>query len=245
MSPDLLRAIFITDPLIIASTAYHGLWNSLAVASDKDEATQIRIARRWARSLLTIAGVKVRVEGMENIDLHGSYVFTSNHVSYMDTPVIFTHIPVNFRFLAKSDLFKVPFIGGHLTKARHIPVPLEAKAALKAMSEASRTLKERGISLLVFPEGGRSLNGDLQEFKDGAAYLAIKAQVPLVPVGLMGMHGVLPMHSVHMKPGDVTLRVGKPIPTEGLKLADRGRITRELFERVAELSGQAVLAERT
>jgi len=243
MSLARLRAIFITDPLILFSTAFHGTWNLIVDLFGAGEDTQVRIARHWAKSLLQVSGVHVHIEGLEKVDRNGSYVFVSNHVSYMDTPVIFTHIPVNFRFLAKSKLFKWPFIGTHLTRARHISVPLEARAALKAMSDASHTLKSRGISLLVFPEGGRSESGKLQEFKDGAAYLAIKGGVPLVPIGLTGMHDILPMHSADVRPGHVTLRVGDPIPTDTLKLHDRGRITQELRDRVAELSGQAAYTQ--
>jgi 1-acyl-sn-glycerol-3-phosphate acyltransferase len=241
MAPGFFRAVFITDPLILLSTVIHGSTNLVVSFFDrnKDSRKQIAIARAWARSLLRIAGVKVRVEGLEKIDPKGSYVFVSNHVSYMDTPVIFSNIPVNFRFLAKSGLFKVPFIGNHLTRAGHISVPLEARAQLKVMGEAGRTIRERGISLLVFPEGGRSESGLLQEFKEGAAYLAIKGGVPLVPVGLEGMFDILPMHSVHMRPGNVTMRIGDPIPTEGLPLSARGPLTQELRDRIAELSGQA------
>jgi 1-acyl-sn-glycerol-3-phosphate acyltransferase len=238
-----LRALFISDPLIVLSTAFHGTLNLIADLFGAGEDTQVKIARHWAKSLLQVSGVHVRVEGLEKIDPGGSYVFVSNHVSYMDTPVIFTHIPVNFRFLAKSELFKWPFIGTHLTRARHISVPLEARAALKAMADASHTLKSRGISLLVFPEGGRSEDGTLQEFKDGAAYLAIKGGVPLVPIGLIGMHEILPMHSAIVRAGHAVLRVGEPIPTEALKLHDRGRITQELRDRIAELSGQAAYTQ--
>ena len=239
MGLGVLRSILITDPLIILATACFGTANLVVSLFDADERRQIAIARAWARTLLRIAGVKVRVEGMEKIDPAGSYVFVSNHVSYMDTPVIFTHIPVQFRFLAKKGLFSVPFIGGHLKRAGHIPVPLEAKAALRTMAEAGRIVRERGISLLVFPEGGRSETGELLEFKDGAAYLAIKAGVPVGPIGLIGMHAILPMHSVNMRPGKVVLRIGEPLPTANLSIADRARLTQELRDRIVELTGAA------
>jgi 1-acyl-sn-glycerol-3-phosphate acyltransferase len=196
---------------------------------------QIRIARAWAKMLLRIAGVRVSVEGIDKISMSGSYVFAANHVSYMDTPVIFSYIPVQFRFLAKVELFAWPFIGDHLKRAGHIAVPRESRAALKAMSDAGRTVRERGISLLVFPEGGRSESGELQEFKDGASYLAIKAGVPIVPVAISGMHKVLPMHGALIRPGNVTIRIGDPISTTGLTLHDRGRLTQKIYERVKEL----------
>ena len=243
MSLGLLRAVLITDPLIIVATLAYGTVNLIAALLNASQERQIAIARSWSRMLLRIAGVKVRVEGLEHIDKAGAYVFVANHVSYMDTPVVFANIPVQFRFLAKKELFKVPGIGTHLTRAGHIPVQLEAKAFLRTLTEAGRLVRERGISVLVFPEGGRSETGELQEFKDGAAYLAIKAGVPMVPLGLIGMHRILPMHSVHVRSGHVTLRVGEPIPTAGMTLADRGRLTQTLRERVAELSGAAAYTQ--
>ena len=241
--PGFLRAVLITDPLIVLATAVFGTANLVVSLFSRNERTQIAVARRWARTLLQIAGVKVHIEGMHHIDVNGAYVFVSNHVSYMDTPVIFTHIPVQFRFLAKKGLFSVPFIGWHLRQAGHIPVPLEAKAFLKTLTEAGRLVRERGISLLIFPEGGRSESGELQEFKDGAAYLAIKAGVPVVPIGLTGMRHILPMHSVHLRPGHVVLRIGEPIATDSLTLSDRGRLTQELRDRVAELSGASAYTQ--
>lgn len=243
MSLGLLRALLITDPLIIIATLAYGTANLIAAVLHASEERQIAIARAWARMLLRIAGVKLRVEGLQHVDPAGAYVFVSNHVSYMDTPVVFANIPVQFRFLAKKELFNVPGIGVHLTRAGHIPVPIEAKAFLRTLTEAGRLVRERGISILVFPEGGRSENGELQEFKDGAAYLAIKAGVPVVPLGLTGMFRILPMGSVHMRSGQVTLRVGEPIPTAGMTLADRGRLTQILRERVAELSGAAAYTQ--
>jgi 1-acyl-sn-glycerol-3-phosphate acyltransferase len=146
---------------------------------------------------------------------------------------------VQFRFLAKKMLFHIPFLGYHLTRAGHIPVPREnPRAALKAMAEAARIIQERKISVLIFPEGGRSLTG-LKEFKEGAAYIAIRAGVPVVPLALKGTLEVLPMHSLNVRPGKVSLTVGDPIPTSGLSMHDRAELTRELRERVAEMLGES------
>jgi 1-acyl-sn-glycerol-3-phosphate acyltransferase len=140
-----------------------------------------------------------------------------------------------FRFLAKKSLFRVPFIGGHLRRAGHIAIPREdARGSLKAMSESARMVKERGVSALVFPEGGRS-QGQLKEFKDGAAYIALKAQAPLVPVAILGTREVLPMGSLLVRPGKVRLRIGEPIHTAGLTLQDRARVTAELRARIVRL----------
>lgn len=234
-----LRALLITDPLIVLATAAYGAVSLLTSLFDATGRAQHRVACAWARMLLRIAGVKVTVEGLEHISAGGNYVFVSNHLSYMDIPVILPHIPVQFRFLAKKSLFKVPFIGYHLHRAGHIPVHREdARASLKTMTEAAAIVRGRGVSVLVFPEGGRS-PGEMTEFKEGAAYIAIKAGVPAVPVGLSGTRQVLPMDSLLVKPGRVVLRIGEPIPCAGLGIHDRRRLTAELRDRVVELTKDA------
>jgi 1-acyl-sn-glycerol-3-phosphate acyltransferase len=234
-----LRALLWIDPLAIAATAVMGSVNLVVALWDDEGRQQLRVARAWGRMLLGIAGVKVKVIGIEKVDPSQSYVVVGNHVSYMDTPVLLSHIPVNFRFMAKQGLFDVPFIGGHLKKAGHIPVPRDdPRSALKVLSSAGKAMKERGLSVLVFPEGGRSEDGELRPFKDGAAYLAIKGGVPLLPICLIGMHDILPMHSIHVRPGRVTLRIGNPIPSEGLVTHNRAALTEQLFESIAQLQAQ-------
>ncbi len=203
-------------PLIFLSTSFFGLISLAASLFDKTGHFMMRTARRWARSLLWIAGVQVKVEGLEKLTPGASYVFASNHLSYMDTPVILTHIPADFRFMAKDGLFKIPLLGTHLGQAGHIPVPRhDPRAAVKTMSLAADSIRTRSISVLIFPEGGRAADGALQPFKDGAAYIAIKAGVPLVPLAISGTREVLAMHTATFHRGKVTLRVGDPISMEG------------------------------
>jgi 1-acyl-sn-glycerol-3-phosphate acyltransferase len=213
----LFWSLVFVDPLIIMSTFVCGLVSLVASPFDPSGRFMIRTARVWARSLLAIAGVRVKVEGLEKLTPGASYVFASNHLSYMDTPVILTHIPADFRFMAKSGLFKIPLLGTHLGQAGHIPVPRgDPRAAVKTMTLAADTIRARNISLLIFPEGGRSHDGVLQPFKDGAAYIAIKAGVPVIPLAISGSREILAMHSATFHRGQVTLRIGDPIPTEGL-----------------------------
>ena len=238
MSPGLLRALFITDPLIIVATTVLGLLNLLVSLFETDGRRQVAIAQYWSRVLLFIAGVKLEIEGLEKIDPKGSYVFVSNHVSYMDTPVVLGHIPLQFRFLAKKSLFSIPLLGYHLKRAGHIPVPREnPRAAIQAMSEAAKAIRDRGVSILIFPEGGRSLTG-LKPFKEGAAYIAIKAGVPVIPLCLKGTLEVLPLGSLNVRPGRVLLRVGDPVATSHLTLHDRAQLSGELYQRVSELLGE-------
>jgi 1-acyl-sn-glycerol-3-phosphate acyltransferase len=175
----------------------------------------------------------VSVEGLEHIDPAGSYIFAANHLSYMDTPVILANIPVQFRFLAKRGLFKIPLIGTHLRRAGHIPVPREdPRGAVKTMQTAAEIIQNKGISLLIFPEGGRSHDGQTRPFKEGGAYIAIRAGVPLIPLVLIGTREVLPFGAGIVKPGHVTLRILKPIPTAELNLKARGVLTDQIREMI-------------
>lgn len=202
---------------------------------------QNAIARAWARALLAVSGVKVQVEGLEKIKKDGSYVFVSNHLSYMDTPVVLANIPAQFRFLAKRGLFQIPFMGWHLARAGHIPVPRgDARAAVKTMTEAAQIVRDRAISLLIFPEGGRSRKGEMRPFMEGAAYIAIRAGVPLVPVGLIGTREVLPYGSGNVRSGHVTMRIGDPIPTAQSTLRDRSKLTELLRNRVVALINESL-----
>jgi 1-acyl-sn-glycerol-3-phosphate acyltransferase len=234
-----IRAFLILDPLVLLATAFMGTVSMMVSFFDSSGRTQHRVARAWARMLLWIAGAQVRVEGAERIAPGSSYVIVANHLSFMDIPAILAHMPVEIRFLAKRSLFKAPFIGYHLRRAGHLPVEREdVRASLKTMGEAAHMIRGRGISVLIFPEGGRSPH-EMREFREGAAYIAIKAGAAAVPVGLDGTRQILPMGSLHMKPGEVVLRIGEPIRTEGLKIHDRQALTEELRRRVAELAGAA------
>jgi 1-acyl-sn-glycerol-3-phosphate acyltransferase len=234
----LLWTLLWVDPLIILSTIFFGLISVVLSLFDKSGRKMMAVARAWARSLVKIARVRVKVEGLDQIDPNGAYVFVANHLSYMDTPVVLSQIPVEFRFMAKKGLFQIPFLGTHLMQAGHIPVPREnPRAAVKTLSLAAQTIRDRGVSVLVFPEGGRSLDGVLQEFKEGAAYIAIKAGVPVVPMALIGSRRILAVGSVTFHSGPVVVRVGEPILTKGLTLKDRGDLTMAVRERIVGMLG--------
>jgi 1-acyl-sn-glycerol-3-phosphate acyltransferase len=230
------RAYFITAPLIVLATIAFGLVSLVISFFESNGRRQMAVARVWARCLLIASGVSVKVEGLQKIAPGASYVFIANHLSYMDTPVVLANIPVQFRFLAKRGLFQIPLLGTHLARAGHIPVPRgDARAAVKTMNTAAQAIRERAISLLIFPEGGRSETGELAAFKEGAAYIAIRAGVPLVPVALIGTREILPYGSGHVRSGSVTMRIGDPVATAQSALHDRGRITAELRDRIVSL----------
>jgi len=235
-----LRAYLLIDPLIILATVVFGIISLLTSVFDKSGRTQHAVARLWARTLLAVSGVRVRVEGLEKLRPDCGYVLVANHRSYMDTPVIMAHIPLQFRFFAKKGLFRIPLLGGHLRRAGHLPVVREnPRASVKSLSDGARLIRERNLSVLIFPEGGRA-PADMREFKEGAAYLAIKAGVPAVPIGIAGTREVLPMESSHVRPGAVTVRIGDPILTEGVRGDYRGELSQLLQQKVAELMGESI-----
>jgi 1-acyl-sn-glycerol-3-phosphate acyltransferase len=235
-----LRGLLFADPCIVLATIFFGSISLIVSLFDRTGATQIKVARAWARTLLAVSGVHVKVEGLDEIVPTGSYVFISNHLSFMDTPVVLANIPVQFRFLAKRGLFQIPFLGQHLSQAGHIPVPREdPRAAVKTMQLAAETIQRKKISLLIFPEGGRSHDGELQPFKEGGAYIAIRAGVPVVPVAISGTRELLPWGSGIVRSGCVKLRILKPIETMHLSLKDRGVLTEQVRSSIAHELGRA------
>jgi 1-acyl-sn-glycerol-3-phosphate acyltransferase len=208
---------------------------------DKGGRAQHRLAQKWSRMLLAVAFVRTTVYGGDRLDPDTSYVVVANHSSYMDIPALYSALPIELRFFAKKGLFSIPLLGWHLHRAGHLPVVRgDARASLKSMSDGARLIRERDISVLLFPEGGRTEAG-IRDFKEGAAYIAIKAGVPIVPVGLVNIRGVLPMHSLLLRPGKVEIHVGDPIETAHMTIHDRGRLTGMLQERVTELAGESAV----
>jgi 1-acyl-sn-glycerol-3-phosphate acyltransferase len=232
-----LRSLLISTPLILVSTIVMGTLSIIASLFDGSGNTQHILAHGWAHTLLAFGFIRVRTEGLENLDPKQTYVFVANHSSFMDIPAILSELPFQFRFFAKKGLYRIPFLGTHLKRAGHLPVDRSnARNSLKSMTEGARIIAERHVSVLLFPEGGRSPHG-LREFKEGAAYIAIKAGVPVVPMALVGMRERLPMGSIHIRSGRVVLRIGRPIPTTGLKPSDRESLTQQLYSEISELLG--------
>ena len=231
-----LRALLVTDALCVLATIVFGAIGIAVSFFDPTGDRQIALARAWGRWICIICRIRLEVEGLEKLAPGQHYIFTPNHLSYTDTPVLLASLPLNFRFIAKEELFKIPFLGTHLKRAGHISVPLEdPRASIRSLSHAARVINERHLSVLIFPEGGRSEDGQLQEFKDGAAYLAIKAGTPVVPIALCGTREVLPMHSLHVRGGRVKVRIADPILTAGMKLHDRTSITAHIRAEIVNL----------
>ncbi len=237
------RSNALQTPVLALVTAVCGL-AALAVSPvDKKGRAQHWIARLWARCGVWSTLSRLKVEGGENLSKRRVAVYAPNHTSYMDIPVIFAALPFQFRILAKKELWKWPFIGWYLERSGQMPIDIaNPHATLSSLGGAVKTLR-KGMPLVVFPEGGRTSDGELRPFLSGAAYLAIRAQVPLVPIVLKGVYDLLPIHTHHFYPGELTVRVGEPIETKGMSVKQNGELTERLREAMEAMLGEPARTE--
>jgi 1-acyl-sn-glycerol-3-phosphate acyltransferase len=220
-------------PLFGLATAAFGCVSLLCGLWDKSGRQQHAIARAWARVLLLISLSSVKIIGAEKLHEHETAVYASNHLSYMDTPVLFARLPFQFRILAKQALWKIPFIGWYLHRSGQVSVDTNSPRSLIAsLNRGVATLKS-GLPLVLFPEGGRAATGELQTMMSGCAYMAIKAGVPLVPLTLVGTYELLPIHVYALNPRPLLIVVGDPISTADLTTRDADALTTRLYEAIS------------
>ena len=216
-------------PLFFLTTAFFGSLSLVSSLWDKSGKQQHRIAQVWGRTITCISGAKVTVLNGQYLDGRVA-VYVANHLSYTDTPVLFGALPFQFRIVARHDLFKLPFIGWHLTRSGQVPVNVtNPRASISSLGSAVKTLKS-GMPVFIFPEGGRTQSGHVEDFLNGPAFMAIRAGVPIIPMALIGTHELLPIHTSEFYPVPVTLAVGEPIDTSAYSI----RQVEELTERVRE-----------
>jgi len=230
-----LRSYFVYVPLVYLYTFVLGILSLLSSLFDSSGRVQHWFARLWARMILKTGPIPVHVEGLENIDPARPGVYAANHLSALDIPVLLAEIPGQFRIMAKKELFRYPMLGWHLKRSGQIPIVLgDAHASVGSLKRAGRTLR-KGLPLMVFPEGGRSPNGQLQPFMGGAFFAAIAEQVPVVPVAIVGTYELLPMNSFHVLPGEVAMIIGQPIATTGMRLRDMDKLASQVRDAIAEM----------
>ncbi|HEY0784389.1 MAG TPA: lysophospholipid acyltransferase family protein, partial [Acidobacteriaceae bacterium] len=230
-----LTSTLLRAPLFLAATAAFGSASLLASLVEKDGRLQHRIAHSWARVSMACAGSRITVLGEPNLRACPVAVYCSNHLSYMDTPAIFASLPFQFRIVARSNLWQVPFIGWHLNRSGQIPVNVEnPRASIASLGGGVKTLRE-GMPVFVFPEGGRTRDGRPGTFMNGPAFMAIRARVPLVPMALIGTYELLPMHTKQFYPGPVLLAVGEPIDTSAYSPRDVEALTQHPATVTADL----------
>jgi 1-acyl-sn-glycerol-3-phosphate acyltransferase len=171
------------------------------------------IARIWAKGILFASRLRVNVKGLSNIDPSQSYVYMSNHQSNFDIPVLLAQLPVQFRWLAKAELFKIPLFGRAMRGAGYVKIDrFNRESAFKSIDEAAEKMKN-GVSVMIFPEGTRSRDGRIQPFKKGGFVMAVDVGVPIVPIILQGTWKIMEKGSLRINSGDVVLNIEKPIVT--------------------------------
>ncbi len=171
------------------------------------------VGRFWARCIVFVSRVKVSVQGLENIERGTTYVYMANHQSMFDILALLGYLPVQFRWLAKMELFQIPVFGYSMTRAGYISIDRSnRKSAYKSLQEAAQKIA-RGVSVMVFPEGTRSSDGQIKPFKVGGFYLAISSGRPIVPVVILGSHHVMPKGTLRIRPGQIVLSINRPIET--------------------------------
>ncbi|RPH48702.1 MAG: 1-acyl-sn-glycerol-3-phosphate acyltransferase [Desulfobacteraceae bacterium] len=174
-----------------------------------------KVAGIWARSILAASPVDVTVRGLSNIDPAKSYVYMSNHQSNYDIPVLLGHLPVQFRWLAKVELFRIPLFGYAMKRAGYICIDRSNReSAFESLNMAAGIIRN-GVSVMIFPEGTRSRDGNIGSFKKGGFVLAIESGVPILPIIIRGTFSVMPKSRFLIKPGKVTLEILKPVETSG------------------------------
>jgi 1-acyl-sn-glycerol-3-phosphate acyltransferase len=223
------RTVFVLIPAISVYTIVLGSISLLSTLVDRSGNVGHRCARAWSWLILKTSGVRVRVEGLERLDRSRSYVFAANHQSTYDIPIVFASLPFQLRIIAKQSLGRIPFMGWHLWLAGHVLVDRSNPGAgvVKKMAR----LVAAGHSLIVFPEGTRSVDGAVGRFKGGSFVIALQSALAVVPITITGSRLVMTKGELTVRPGDVSVVVHEPIETSAIPrdavrdLADHVRAT--------------------
>ena len=231
----LLRSILVLNNLIYLYTVVLGSLSLLSSLFDSSGRTQHWFARTWSWLILKTAMCPVTVTGLDRIDTGKPHMYALNHLSALDIPVVYVYLPFQFRIVAKEELFHYPFMGWHLRRSGQVSINrANALASMRSLNRAAESLKG-GMPLVVFPEGGRSKSGQTLPFLSGVFYVAIKAQVDVVPAALVGTREALPMDTFHLQPRPMELVVGDPIPTIGLTPRDMDALAARVQKAVEDL----------
>ncbi|MEZ4598350.1 MAG: lysophospholipid acyltransferase family protein [Syntrophotaleaceae bacterium] len=190
-------------------------------------------SRFWGKVSLFLAGVRLTVRGRENLSAPGPKVYMANHVSNFDILALYAGLPGQFRWLAKAELFKIPLFGFAMRRAGSISVDRSnRKKSVLSMKEAVKRIEE-GTSVLIFPEGTRSPDGNLQDFKTGSFTLAVMSKAPIVPIAISGSREVMPKHSRWIQGGHIVLTVLPPVATVNREVGERSELMEEVRQPIA------------
>jgi len=232
-----LRSYFILDPLIWAYTLILGTLSLISSLFDRNGRTQHNFARLWSWLVMKTALSPVKITGaaVDKTDISKPRVYAVTHASALDIPILYVYLPFQFRIVFKSELLAYPFVGWHLKRSGQVCINQQNPAAsIGAIKSALRSLRS-GMPLVIFPEGGRTRDGQIQPFLPGAFFLAIKAQADIVPIALVGTFDLLPMNTYHIKCQPLEMRVGEPVSTAGLTLRDTDEVSAKVKAAIEAL----------
>jgi len=225
----MIRTVLVWSCIVVA-TLILGSLVLITYPFDRKGRMGHRLARLWGRVALWVNGVKVSVEGMENLKGEGPYIFMSNHQGSYDIFALLGHLPFQFKWLAKKELFSIPLLGWAMAAAGYISINREGtRETVEAMNKAAERIRD-GMSVVIFPEGSRSPDGTIQPFKKGGFTLAIKSKVPIVPLALTGSREIMPKERLTTASGEIRIRMGRPIETNQRSMKDR----KDLMEKVRQ-----------
>lgn len=215
----------------VAVTAFFSFWSIVFSFFANAENNVHKVANIWGKILLMICNTKVQVIGKENILQGKPQVFMANHQSDFDILITLAYVPGQFRWIAKKELFAIPVFGRAMKGAGYIEIDRQNhEKALLSLDQAALRIRE-GKSVMTFPEGTRSRDGEIKAFKQGTFYLAIQSGVPIVPISIIGSGDIMPKGSLKIKPGKIKLVIDKPIDVKGYTLENR----QELIDRIRQI----------
>jgi len=219
-------ALLVTIGVII--TAFMSFWSVVFSVFPHADSKTHKVASLWAKILLLICSIKVKVIGEENLLQGKPQIFMANYQSDFDILISLAYIPVQFRWIAKKELFAIPIFGAAMRSAGYIEIDRSNhEKAMQSIDEAALRIRS-GKSIMTFPEGIRSRDGEIKTFKQGTFYLAIKSGVPITPVSIIGSGRIMPKRSLRIKPGQIKMIIGKPIEVANYDLEKR----HDLIEKV-------------
>lgn len=183
------------------------------------------VARLWGKIQLKTTGTRVKVEGLDKVDRHESYILVSNHQSNFDIFALLGYLPIQFRWTAKASLFRIPFLGWAMARIGYIPIERESpKKAYKSMLQAAEKVK-KGVSVMIFPEGTRSPDGHLQPFKKGVFLIALKSKAPILPITIKGTNKIMRKGDWRTYPGEVEIIIDQPIETTQIAASEEEQLS--------------------
>ena len=230
-----LRSYFILDPLIWVYTLVMGILALPGGLFDRSGRRLHWFSRAWSWLIMKTILSPVKVTGLDKIDTLKPHVYAVNHASALDIPVLYVYLPFQFRIVFKKELLVYPVVGWQLKRSGQVCIDQQKPTnSIAAIRSAVKSLKT-GMPLVIYPEGGRTPDGEIKPFLPGAFFLAIKAQVDIVPVALVGTYELLPMDTYHIKCRPLEMRVGEPISTVGLTMRDMEAVSAKVKKAMEDL----------